>query len=98
MRPALLAAFGEQQLLVGPGIVDLLDVIEAVLAVPVEAVEVGVEVLVGADDATGAVVLDRSGGGTHVRISFDAARLEELAEHEQGQSDEPADVPPIEED
>ena len=37
MRAALLAAFGEQQLLVGPGVVDLLHVIEAVLAVPVEA-------------------------------------------------------------
>ena len=37
MRPAFLAAFGEQQLLVGPGVVQQLHVVEVVLAVPVEA-------------------------------------------------------------
>ncbi|HEX6784880.1 MAG TPA: ATP-binding protein [Sphingomicrobium sp.] len=35
--------------------------------------------------------LDRPGGGTHVRISFDTARLAALAEHAGAQGEEPSD-------
>ena len=36
VRPTFLAAFGEQQLLVGPGVVHLLHMVEVVFAVPVK--------------------------------------------------------------